>query len=125
MKVKVSTVLANWPYFYPRDTFTVIKAEEHMSLLETDTGARQWVGNSFLLNADGSEFDASALYASPSKQEPVAVTDEMVERVRQLEEACNAARTALAGMTSVQGAIDKLDCRPLGVAAALSQTQGE
>lgn len=55
--------------------------------------------------------------AAPSNP---AISDELVRQVRQLEEACNAARTALADMTNVQDAIYKLDCRPLGVSAALS-----
>lgn len=73
MKVKVLMVRDNFSSFYPSDTYTVVRSDEHRTLVETDTGARQWVGNSFLTDVNGQPFDwkiAPALDSGTGGQEP-------------------------------------------------------
>lgn len=68
----------------------------------------------------GKLFAVHPLFASPHQADSGEVTDEMVEKIKALEAACDQARLALAGMVSVQSAIDRLDTRPLGLSAALT-----
>lgn len=84
MKVRVSTVLDNASYLYPRDEFEVVKSSGANFLLEAESGARRWVHRSFLRNLDGS---FCALAAIPSPASKPEVTDEMVERARDAYEA--------------------------------------
>ena len=78
---------------------------------------------------EGEVFDfwrADDLEVVPAhRSSPVsAEVTEIVGQVKALEAACNQARLALAGMVSIQSALDALDCRPLGVSAALAALNG-
>lgn len=64
---------------------------------------------------------ASASISAAPPASPATTGADVVGQVEKLEAACNQARLALAGMVSVQSAIDLLDCRPLGVSATLRQ----
>jgi len=72
MKVRVKLVHGPSGTLYPSETLSVVRVHGEHVLVEEETGARHWVGQSFLENVDGSSFVASA-YSRAEGQELVAV----------------------------------------------------